>query len=124
MTPYSVSGQGHRALPRGSRDVPEISVVVPVFNEEATLHDLFDAVSEALEGKGRQRFMGCGPEGRLGLALQDKHRTEGNGAFFNLQRGEIVRLGGATDDKGDGLGLNESTTIELVARAGQPIPRG
>jgi len=85
---------------------------------------VFRIVSEALEGKGRQRFMGCGPEGRLGLALQDKHRTEGNGAFFNLQRGEIVRLGGATDDKGDGLGLNESTTIELVARAGQPIPRG
>lgn len=51
MTPYSVTGQGHRALPRGSRDVPEISIVVPVFNEEATLHDLFDAVSAALEGE-------------------------------------------------------------------------
>lgn len=51
MTPYTVGGSGHRALPRGSRDVPELSVVVPVYNEEATLHDLYEAVASALDGE-------------------------------------------------------------------------
>jgi hypothetical protein len=67
--------------------------------------------------------MGCGPEGRLGLALQDKHRTEGNTRFFHLQRGEVIRLGGTTEEKGDGVGLSDQTTIELVARAGQALPK-
>jgi SAM-dependent methyltransferase len=84
---------------------------------------VFRIVSEALEGKGRQRYMGCGPEGRLGLALQDKHRTEGNARFFHLQRGEVIRLGGVTEEKGDGVGLSNETTIELVARAGQAVPK-
>ena len=43
---------------------------------------LFRIVSEPLEGKGRQRFMGCGPEGRMGLALQEKHRTEANAGLL------------------------------------------
>lgn len=80
-------------------------------------------VSEALEGKGRQRFMACGPEGRLGLALQDKHRTAANERFFHLQRGELVRLGGTADEKGDGLGLTDGSTVEVIARAGQAPPK-
>lgn len=84
---------------------------------------IFRIVSEPLEGKGRQRYMGCGPEGRVGLSLQDKHRNEQNGRFFQLQRGEVVRIGGSTTDKGDGLGLDESSSVEVVARAGQAVPR-
>ncbi|MCA2979659.1 MAG: methyltransferase domain-containing protein [Myxococcaceae bacterium] len=84
---------------------------------------VFRVVSEALEGKGRQRYMGCGPEGRLGLALQDKHRTEANARFFHLARGEVIRLSGATEEKGDGVGLSDATTVELVARAGQLVPK-
>jgi undecaprenyl-phosphate 4-deoxy-4-formamido-L-arabinose transferase len=39
-------------LPRAtSRDLPEISVVVPVFNEESTLHQLRAAVADALAGE-------------------------------------------------------------------------
>lgn len=84
---------------------------------------LFRIVSEALEGKGRQRFMGCGPEGRLGLALQDKHRTEANARFFHLERGEVIRLGGVVEEKGDGVGLSDGSTVEVVARPGQPVPK-
>ncbi|MBE2251191.1 MAG: methyltransferase domain-containing protein [Myxococcus sp.] len=80
-------------------------------------------VSEALEGKGRQRFMGCGPEGRIGLALQDKHRNPGNEKFFHLQRGEVIRIGGVLEEKGDGAGLSDQSTVELVARAGQAVPK-
>jgi 2-polyprenyl-3-methyl-5-hydroxy-6-metoxy-1,4-benzoquinol methylase len=80
-------------------------------------------VSEALEGKGRQRFMGCGPEGRIGLALQDKHRNPGNEKFFHLNRGEVIRIGGEVEAKGDGAGLTDHSTVEIIARAGQGVPK-
>lgn len=80
----------------------------------------FRIVSEALEGKGRQRYMGCGPEGRLGLALQEKHRTDANGSFFQLARGDVVQL---TDlePRGDGLSLTERSAVRVVAAAGKPV---
>ncbi|MGO9828899.1 MAG: small ribosomal subunit Rsm22 family protein [Myxococcaceae bacterium] len=82
----------------------------------------FRIVSEALEGKGRQRFMGCGPEGRMGLALQEKHRSAANGAFFQLVRGDVVRLT-ETEPRGDGLALTERSSVQVVAPAGRPLPR-
>jgi SAM-dependent methyltransferase len=81
----------------------------------------FRIVSEALEGKGRQRFMGCGPEGRVGLAMQERHRGPGNERFFSLQRGDVVRIG-ETEARGDGLALGEGSTVEVVAPAGRPFP--
>ena len=82
---------------------------------------LFRIVSESLEGKGRQRYIGCGPEGRLGLALQDKHRTPQNERFFKLHRGDVVAVTN-TETKGDGLGLNETSEVKVVAYAGQTLP--
>ncbi len=82
---------------------------------------LFRVVSEPLEGKGRQRYMGCGPEGRLGLALQEKHRTKENGAFFYLQRGDVLRLT-ETEPRGDGVALQESSSVKVLAPAGKPLP--
>ncbi len=83
---------------------------------------VFRIVSEALEGKGRQRFMGCGPEGRMGLALQQKHRTAANGAFFQLARGDVVQLTD-TAPRGDGVALGEASEVRLLAAAGQPVPK-
>jgi SAM-dependent methyltransferase len=83
---------------------------------------LFRIVSEPLEGKGRQRYMGCGPEGRVGLALQEKHRTAANEAFFSLRRGDVVAVEG-TEPRGDGLALAEESSVRKVASAGQPVPR-
>ncbi len=82
---------------------------------------LFRIVSEPLEGKGRQRYMGCGPEGRVGLALQDKHRTPANEAFFSLRRGDVVAVEG-TEPRGDGLALGEGSSVRKVAAAGQALP--
>ena len=82
---------------------------------------LFRIVSEPLEGKGRQRYMGCGPEGRLGLALQQKHRTVANEAFFSLRRGDVVAVEG-TEQRGDGLALVEGSSVRKVAAAGQALP--
>lgn len=81
---------------------------------------LFRIVSEPLEGKGRQRFMGCGPEGRLGLALQMKHRTLANAAFFGLERGDVVSLTEA-EPRGDGLALTERSEVRVVSPAGRPV---
>jgi len=81
----------------------------------------FRIVSEPLEGKGRQRLMGCGPEGRMGLALQQKHRTAANAAFFKLARGDVIQLT-ETEPRGDGLALSERSEVRLLAPAGQPVP--
>jgi SAM-dependent methyltransferase len=81
---------------------------------------LFRIVSEPLEGKGRQRFMGCGPEGRMGLALQEKHRTPVNETFFSLHRGDVVAIEG-TEPRGDGLALTADSTVERVTPAGRPL---
>ena len=81
---------------------------------------LFRIVSEPLEGKGRHRYMGCGAEGRVGLAMQEKHRTDSNARFFRLQRGDVIRIT-ETEEKGDGHALTERSTVEVVAHAGQPV---
>ncbi len=83
--------------------------------------NLFRIVSEPLPGKGRLRYMGCGPQGRMGLALQEKHRVPYNEAFFSLQRGDVVSVSGSSE-KGDGLGLDETSDVRRLAKAGQPFP--
>ncbi|QRN99303.1 methyltransferase domain-containing protein [Archangium violaceum] len=82
---------------------------------------LFRIVSESLEGKGRQRYIGCGPEGRLGLAMQEKHRTEKNERFLKLNRGDVIAVTN-TEAKGDGLALDDTSEVKVVAYAGKGIP--
>lgn len=76
--------------------------------------NLFRIVSEPLASKGRQRFMGCGPRGRVGLSLQTKHLTESNKRFARLQRGDLVRIEGC-EEKGDGLSLGPDSRVEFVS---------
>lgn len=82
---------------------------------------VFRIVSESLEGKGRQRYMGCGPEGRVGLALQHKHVRPGNEAFMHVQRGDVIEVTN-TEVKGDGFALGEASEVKVVAPAGKPVP--
>jgi SAM-dependent methyltransferase len=82
---------------------------------------VFRIVSEPLPSKGRLRYMGCGPEGRLGLSLQEKHVTEANRRFEALLRGDVVEISGA-EPRGDGLALGETSTVKVVAPAGRPVP--
>jgi len=81
----------------------------------------FRIVSEPLEGKGRQRYMACGPEGRMGLALQSKHETDKNKSFFHLNRGDVLKLT-ETEPRGDGLALDDRSEVKVVAPAGKPTP--
>jgi len=84
---------------------------------------VFRIVSEPLAGKGRLRYMACGPAGRMGLALQEKHLGDANRPFEALLRGDVVALEGA-EARGDGLALGAGSRVELLAAAGRPVPPG
>jgi SAM-dependent methyltransferase len=84
---------------------------------------VFRVVSEPLPSKGRLRYMGCGPEGRMGLALQEKHVRDGNRRFERLLRGDVVEIGGG-EPRGDGLALGEASTVRVLAEAGRAVPAG
>jgi ribosomal protein RSM22 (predicted rRNA methylase) len=84
---------------------------------------VFRIVSEPLAGKGRLRYMGCGPEGRMGLALQEKHVGDSNRRFEALLRGDVVALEGA-EPKGDGIALGAGSAVRVIAAAGRPVPAG
>jgi ribosomal protein RSM22 (predicted rRNA methylase) len=81
---------------------------------------VFRIVSEPLQGKGRARYMGCGPEGRIGLALQHRHVGPSNEAFMKLDRGDVIEIT-TTQEKGDGLALDDSSVVKVIAPAGQSI---
>jgi hypothetical protein len=82
---------------------------------------VFRIVSEPLPSKGRLRYMGCGPEGRLGLALQEKDVTPTNRAFEHLLRGDVVEIS-EVEPRGDGLRLAGASTVRVLAAAGKPVP--
>ena len=81
--------------------------------------EVYRIVSEPLPGKGRQRLMGCGPTGRMGLALADKNNTPENVVFRELLRGDLVRLEGASS-AGDGRALSKESKVQLLAPRGSP----
>jgi hypothetical protein len=62
--------------------------------------------------------MACGPEGRLGLALQEKHVGPSNARFAKLLRGDVVALEGA-EPSGEGLKLGPDSKVDVVAKAGE-----
>jgi len=82
---------------------------------------VFRIVSEPLPSKGRLRYMGCGPEGRMGLSLQEKHVSPENARFESLARGDVVLVEGA-EPSGDGLKLAPGSAVKLLARAGERVP--
>ncbi len=82
---------------------------------------IFRIVSEPLPSKGRLRYMGCGPDGRKGLALQEKDVTVRNGAFERLLRGDVVAIT-SVEPRGDGLRLSKESDVRVIAAAGRPVP--
>ena len=81
---------------------------------------VFRIVSEPLPSKGRLRYMGCGPEGRVGLALQEKHVTDANRRFESLLRGDVVEVTGG-EPRGDGVALGPDSAVKVVAPAWRPV---
>jgi hypothetical protein len=82
---------------------------------------VFRIVSEPLASKGRLRYMACGPEGRMGLSLQEKHVREENRRFEGLLRGDVIEVTGG-EPRGDGLALGEGSAVKVLAPAGGAVP--
>jgi hypothetical protein len=78
---------------------------------------LFRIVSEPLLSKnGRIRLLGCGPAGRLSLALKPSAATPANQIFLQVRRGDLIRVSNAVPREG-GLTLTPESRVELVRRA-------
>jgi ribosomal protein RSM22 (predicted rRNA methylase) len=97
---------------------PAPAPATPTPTATATARRVFRIVSEPLPSKGRLRYMACGPEGRLGLALQEKHVGPANARFEGLLRGDVVAVEGA-EPSGEGLKLGPDSKVEVVAKAGE-----
>lgn len=82
---------------------------------------IFRIVSEILESNKRLRLVGCGPEGRIGLSIQEKDITEENMVFLRLQRGDVIKITGA-EERESGIALTEKSGISIVAHSGRPLP--
>ena len=82
-----------------------------------------DRLRAARRRRGASATWACGPEGRVGLSLQEKHVTEANRRFGELLRGDVVEIAGA-EPRGDGLALGEGSTVKVIAPAGRPVPPG
>lgn len=71
----------------------------------------FRVVSAPLTEKGKRLVWGCGPAGRHRIVRLDRHASEANAAFEALDRGDILRLEGPYEMKGDGLRVGPDTGI-------------
>jgi len=67
--------------------------------------------------------MACGPEGRLGLSLQEKDVSPANRGFEGLLRGDVIRVTDV-EPRGDGLRLGSASEVRVLAPAGRPLPHG
>ncbi len=85
---------------------------------------LFRVVSERFLGHSRERFIGCGPEGRVPIARSENAKAQGNKAFDDLERGDLFSLEGAVPaQEGDGVKVTAETRVTRVRRAGEPLIR-
>ena len=66
----------HDISPEGAAADPEISVVVPIFNEEQTLHELRGKIADALAGEDYEIVLvDDGSRDRKSTRLNSSHRT-------------------------------------------------
>jgi ribosomal protein RSM22 (predicted rRNA methylase) len=63
---------------------------------------VFRVVSDTMKDKGRLRLFACGPAGRLLITRLDRDRGPSNDAIDEVERGDVIRLVGATA-QADGL---------------------
>jgi SAM-dependent methyltransferase len=83
---------------------------------------LFRVVSEHLPGKGRTRVMGCGPEGRIPLAIADDALSPRNRALLDAQRGDVVDVQHASPaNEGPGLRITSDAHVRIAASGGQSV---
>jgi Mitochondrial small ribosomal subunit Rsm22 len=98
------------ALVRGRSRVDFGYLVVRKHGAALADSALFRIVSDAMKDKGRLRRFGCGPAGRLLITRLDRDRGPGNEAFDEVDRGDVIRIVGATAQS-DGLRCGRDCTV-------------
>jgi len=80
--------------------------------------ELFRIVSEPMISKNQRiRLLGCGPAGRLSLALKPDLATDDNRCFLTLRRGDLISVRNAKPREGGGLTLEPGSRVEILRRA-------
>ncbi len=83
-------------------------------------NNAFRVVSEPLISKGKIEFYVCSAGGRRLTVRLDKDKTDLNGSFERLKRGQIVSLQNIIDE-GKRLRVEKDTTVYLLTRAKSPL---
>jgi ribosomal protein RSM22 (predicted rRNA methylase) len=73
----------------------------------------FRIVSDPMKDKGRLRLFACGPAGRLLVTRLDRVCTPANQVLDEIERGEVVRIQGASPQT-DGLRCGGDCTVARV----------
>ncbi len=77
----------------------------------------FRIVSEPMRSKNnRLRLLGCGPAGRLSLALKLTQVSPSNRVFLHLRRGDLIRVR-ETRPRPGGLDLTRESVVEIAPRS-------
>jgi SAM-dependent methyltransferase len=79
---------------------------------------LYRVVSDPLVEKGRLRIFGCGPAGRHALVRLDRHESDANAAFGELERGDVARVSG-TEVARDSLRVTSATVVKKLPNPDQ-----
>jgi SAM-dependent methyltransferase len=87
--------------------------------------DVWRVVGVPRPEKGKKRLFVCSDQGRVPVARLDRDASPGNADFDQLERGDLVRLGGV-GRKGDGLRVGRESEVRLLAGRGgrQAQPSG
>jgi hypothetical protein len=88
-------------------------LVLRAHGDPVTDPTLFRIVSAPLAEKGRLRLYGCGPAGRQPLVRLRRHESETNGAFAELERGDLARIARTTFAR-DGLRVTPETVVQRL----------
>jgi hypothetical protein len=73
-------------------------------------NSVFRMVSDPMKDKGRLRFFGCGPAGRLLVTRLDRERSPTNQLLDEIERGAVVRIEGGTSQS-DGLRCGHDCSV-------------
>ncbi|MEX0828074.1 MAG: glycosyltransferase [Haliea sp.] len=88
---------------------PQVSIIIPAFNEEAVLPTFYDrvaAVVETLPYEFRFVFVDDGSQDRTGELVADFHRRDSRVELITLSRNfgkEIAMTAGLDESSGDAL---------------------
>jgi len=77
--------------------------------------ELFRMVSDPMKDKGRLRWFGCGPSGRLLITRLDRDQSASNQALERAARGDVVWLRRARTSPG-GIRCGPDCEVELLVR--------